>query len=209
MESAHDVGSFKGLQLNHNLSTFETVQLINGSSVKPYIIKSKLPWHVIGTLAFVIDSDTLKSSLDISINVWRWEVYKTLTSSDISEEASYSVCDRVEEYRIVKRYYKCTDNHEFKRQILAIYSPGHQCKWRKNPYEFCRGNILISYIIPSETSIIKLCSKVRINKRVLDQVKRNVQKADGLTKGSFEVEKKFRLRKHPKSVSSSASFTSI
>ena len=67
-KSAHDVGSFKGLQLNHNLSTFETVHLINGSSVKPYIIKSKLPWHVIGTVAFVIDSDTLKSSLDISID---------------------------------------------------------------------------------------------------------------------------------------------
>ena len=100
--------------------------------------------------------------------------------------------DRLEEHRIVKRSYKCTDNHEFKRQILAIYPPGHQCKSRKNPYEFCRSNILIPYIIPSETSIIKLCSKVRINKRVLDQVKRNVQKGDGPTKGSFEVEKKFR-----------------
>ena len=57
---AHDVGSFKGLQLKNNLSTFETVQLINGSSVKPYIIESKLPWHVIGTAAVVIDSDSLE-----------------------------------------------------------------------------------------------------------------------------------------------------
>ena len=167
--------------------------MINGSSVKPYVIKSKLPWHVIGTVAFVIDSDSLKNRLDIGIDAWRWEVYKTQTSStaDISEEARYSVCDRLEEHRIVKRYYKCTDNHEFKRQILAIYPPGHQCKSRKNPYEFCRGNILISYISPSETSVIKPCSKVRTYKSVLDQVKRNMQTGKGPTRASFEVEKKF------------------
>ena len=167
--------------------------MINGSSVKPYVIISKLPWHVIGTVAFVIDSDSLKNRLGIGIDVWRWEVYKTQTSStaDISEEARYSVCDRLEEHRIVKRYYKCTDNHEFKRQILAIYPPGHQCKSRKNPYEFCRGNILISYISPSETSVIKPCSKVRAYKSILDQVKCNMQTGKGPTRASFEIEKKF------------------
>ena len=54
--------------MKHNLLRFETVQLINGSSVKPYVIKSKLPWHVIGTVAFVIDSNSLKKSLDIGID---------------------------------------------------------------------------------------------------------------------------------------------
>ena len=62
VKSPHDVESFKGLQLKYNLSTFETVQLINGSSVKPSVIKSKLPWHVIGTVTFVIDSDSLKTA---------------------------------------------------------------------------------------------------------------------------------------------------
>ena len=108
MKSANDVGSFKGLQLKFNLSTFETVQLINGSLVKPYVIKSKVPWHVIGTVAFVIDSDSLKNHLDIGVDAWRWEVYKTQTLStvDISKETSYTVCDRLEEHRIVKRSYK-------------------------------------------------------------------------------------------------------
>ena len=187
VKSPHDVGSFKGLQLKYNLSTFETVQLINGSSVKPCVIKSKLPWHVIGTVAFVIDSDSLKNGLDIGIDAWRWEVHKTQTSytADISEEARYSVCDRLEEHRIG------TDNHEFKRQILAIYPPGHQCKSRKNPYEFCRGNILISYISPSETSVIKPCSKVWTYNSVLDEVKRNMQTGKGPTRASFVVEEKF------------------
>ena len=187
MKSAHNIRSFKGLQLKHNLSTFETVQLINGSSVKPDIIKSLLPWHVIGTVAFVIDSNSLKNHLDIGVDAWRWEVYKTQTLStvDISKEASYTVCDRLEEHRIVKRSYKCNDNHELKRQILAIYPPGYQCKSRKNLYEFCRGKILIFYISPSETSIIKLCSKVRTYKNVLDQVKRNMQKGNGPTKGTI------------------------
>ena len=68
----------------------------------------------------------------------------------------------------------------------------------KSPYECCRGNILICYIRPSETSIIKPGSKVRTNKSVLDQVKRNIQMGNGPTTASFEVEKKCRgLEKIP------------
>ena len=66
-KSAHNVGSFKALQLKHNLSTYETVQLINWSSVKPYVIKSKLLLDIIGTVAFVIDSESLKNRLDSGI----------------------------------------------------------------------------------------------------------------------------------------------
>ena len=68
VESAHDVGFFKGLWLKHNFSTYETVQLINGSSVIPYVIKSKLPSDVIGTVAFAIDSDSLKNCLDVGLD---------------------------------------------------------------------------------------------------------------------------------------------
>ena len=64
VESAHDIGSFKGLRLKHNLLTYETVQLINQTSVKPYVIKSKLLSNVIGIVAFVIHSDSLKYCLD-------------------------------------------------------------------------------------------------------------------------------------------------
>ena len=67
VESANDLGSFKGLRLKHNLLTYETVQLINQSSVKPYVIKSKLLSDVIGIVAFVIDSDSLKNCLDSGI----------------------------------------------------------------------------------------------------------------------------------------------
>ena len=67
VESAHDVGSFKGLRLKYNLLTYETVQLINQSSVEPYVIKSKLLSDFIGIVAFVIDSDSLKNCLDSGI----------------------------------------------------------------------------------------------------------------------------------------------
>ena len=88
VESASDIGSFKGFRLKYNLSTYETVQLINGSSVKPYVIKSKLRSDVIGKVAFVIDSDSLENRLDIGIVAWGWEVHKTQTSStsDISDK---------------------------------------------------------------------------------------------------------------------------
>ena len=66
-----------------------------------------------------------------------------------------------------------------------------RCKSHKNSTKFCRGNILISYIIPSETSIIKPFSKVRIYKSVLDKVKRNIQVENIPTRASFQIEKKF------------------
>ena len=67
VESAHDFGSFKGLRLKYNLLTYETVQLINQPSVKPYVIKLKLLSDVIGIVAFVIDSDSVKNCLDSGI----------------------------------------------------------------------------------------------------------------------------------------------
>ena len=67
VESAHDFGSSKGLRLKYNLLTYETVQLINQSSVKPYVIKLKLLSDVIGIVAFVIDSDSVKNCLDSGI----------------------------------------------------------------------------------------------------------------------------------------------
>ena len=69
-----------------------------------------------------IDSDSLKNRLDIGIDAWRWGVCKTqiLSKADISKKPRHLVRDRLEDYRIVKHYY----NHEFKRQILLIYSPG-------------------------------------------------------------------------------------
>ena len=105
--------------------------------------------YVIGTAAFVMDTDSLKNHLDIGINTWRWKVYKAHASptADISKEASYSVSDRLDEHQIVKCYYKCNDSHEFERQILAIYPAGYQCKSGKSPCGFCRGNILTSYDI--------------------------------------------------------------
>ena len=121
-----------------------------------------------------------------------WEVHKTQTSStaDTSKKATYSLCDGSEEHQIVKRYYKCIDNHEFKKQMFPIYPPKYQGKSRKNPYDFCCGNFLTSCISFSETSIIKPCNKVR-PARVLDSVKRNAQTGNGPTRASFEVEKKF------------------
>ena len=59
----------------HNISTYETVQLINGCSVIQYVNKSKLPSDVIRTVAFVIDSDSIKNCLDVGIDAWGWEVW--------------------------------------------------------------------------------------------------------------------------------------
>ena len=116
---------------------------MKSEKVLPYVIESKLPWHVVRNISFVVDSDSLKNRQDIGIDAWRCEAYKTLTvsSSDISEEATYHAADVISEYRIVKRYYKCNQETSFKRQIIAVYPPNKQCKSRQRPFQNCSGNI--------------------------------------------------------------------
>ena len=72
-------------------------------------MKSKLPWHAVRYISFTVDSDSLTNRQDFGIDEWRWEAFKTLTlsTSDISQEASYQVTNVISEYRIVKRYYRC------------------------------------------------------------------------------------------------------
>ena len=41
----------------------------------PYVTKSKLPSDVIRTVAFVINSDSLKNCLDVGVDAWGWEVW--------------------------------------------------------------------------------------------------------------------------------------
>ena len=69
--------------------------MINGSLVIPYVYKSKLPWHIIVTIAFVIGSN---SHLNISIDAWKCEVYQPqkLFTVNISEESKHLVCDKLE-----------------------------------------------------------------------------------------------------------------
>ena len=45
----------------------------------------------------------------------------TISSNDISEEATYHVADVISEYGIIKRYYRCNQETSMKRQIIAIY----------------------------------------------------------------------------------------
>ena len=205
--SAHDVGSLKGLQLKNNLSTFETVQLINGSLIKPNVIKSKLPWHVIGTVAFVIDSDSLENRLDNGTDAWRRDVYKPQTPSTakISQEARYSLCDRLEERQIAKPYYKCTDNLEFKRQIFAIYPKDINVNRAKTSRTstvvvFWNLNIYIIKTIQQSTGLLK-----RSWSSLTQYTDGKWTKKD-IIRGYEEIQI---LRKHPKSISSRTPFTGI
>ena len=56
VKSPCEINIYPGLKLKAKMSTHETVQLINSTSVNPYIITGKLPWHVVGTDS---DSDLL------------------------------------------------------------------------------------------------------------------------------------------------------
>ena len=141
-QSAHDVGLFKGLQLKNNRSKFGTVQLINESLIKPCVIKSKLPWHVIGTVPLVIDSESFRNHLNINIDVRRWEVYKTQASSTTKIKSSIHY---VTNSRSVKSP-KVIANVLTTMSLTGKYSrfitiPMYVAQ---NPYDFCCGNILIS-----------------------------------------------------------------
>ena len=87
--------------------------------------------------------------------------------------------------RIVKRYYKCNQDENFKRQIIALYSPNKECKSNQNPFKNCSGNILITYSFSGNERNIKPCNKVRVYESTKDEIK-NVSDVEnaigGLTK---------------------------
>ena len=116
--SPHDINTYFGLKLKPSLSLFQLVSLMKSEKVE-----SKLPWHVVRNISFIVDSDSLKNRQDIGIDAWRWEAYKRLpiSSSGISDEVTYHVPDVISEYRIVKRYYRC--NHSHKKQIVGKHGP--------------------------------------------------------------------------------------
>ena len=74
----------------------------------------------------------------------------TISSSDISEEATYHVGDVISEYRIVKKYYKCNQEIRLKTQIIATYPSNKQCKSRQSQFQNCNGNRLIRYCFSGE-----------------------------------------------------------
>ena len=83
----------------------------------------------------------------------------TISSSDISEEATYhvgdviseyNVGDVISEYRIVKKYYKCNQEIRLKTQIIATYPSNKQCKSRQSQFQNCNGNRLIRYCFSDE-----------------------------------------------------------
>ena len=77
----------------------------------------------------------------------------TISSNDISEEATYHVADVISEYGIIKRYYRCN-------QETAICLQNKQSKSRQNTFQNCSGNILITYFFPGEEMNIKPCKNI-------------------------------------------------
>ena len=45
-KSPHDINTYFGLKLKPSLSLFQLVSLIKSEIVLPYVIESKLPWHI-------------------------------------------------------------------------------------------------------------------------------------------------------------------
>ena len=84
----------------------------------------------------------------------------TISSNDISEEATYHVADVISEYGIIKRYYRCNQETSMKRQIIAICLQNKQSKSRQNTFQNCSGNILITYFFPGEEMNIKPCKNI-------------------------------------------------
>ena len=64
-DSPHDIQTYFGLNLKPSLSLFQLVGLMKSENVLPYVIESKLPWHVLRNVSFIVDSDSLKNQQDI------------------------------------------------------------------------------------------------------------------------------------------------
>lgn len=190
MKSPHDTKMFVGLVFPTAQSTYDYVQLMMGNEVKPYIIKNCLPWHVNGNITFFVDSDSLQCRSDIGVDAWRWEIYKTQTTStdDLSDESLYVVKDNARSFRIVKRYYRSKSNDDLKRQIVAVYPPKVPCKAKSNPFENCEGVVIISYSFGQER-LIKPDKNVKVYQSVKANVREKLKSGHKPARATYESEK--------------------
>ena len=68
------------------------------------------------------------------IDCWNWFLSKTYITSAASECGPFEKGNDEKRYRTIKRTYKCKDNRDVEKQIVARYLPGVKATVRSGNY---------------------------------------------------------------------------
>ena len=186
--SPHDK-SYTGIEIiNANqLSPYDLVKFMNRKDIAKYVLRC-LPWHITGTISFIVDSNGLKDRNDIGTDAWRWSCTstKTYSTDDLDCETKYKEMNDGTQHRVIKRYYSNTSDAKTKRHILAVYPPSVECKGTQ-PFKNCQGNVFIGYF-SAENVVIPPAKKTKTYASTKAIVADKVQRGIKTKKAVFETD---------------------
>ena len=97
--------------------------------------------------------------------------------------------NNIDNFRVVKRNYKCLLASSLLKTITSVYTPGSPCTDWISPFKTSHGKAMIQYIFLNGTKIIELKESTRISPSVRLRLKRQLENKERPKKTVFHVEK--------------------
>ncbi len=111
MKSKFDTLQYQSLLINDQPKTLVRVML-EKEVIANETVKNKPPWVVEDDGTFIVDLSTYESRNDVTVDAWTWACTSTYVSSSKALEGPFHKGDQQNQYRLVKRYYKCKQSSD-------------------------------------------------------------------------------------------------
>lgn len=98
----------------------KVAKLLVSKDLQGKIIKNEIPWRIMENANFLTDMESLENKSICSIDAWQWTFLKTyVESAPLLGDIAGKKCISKDLYRIVKRRYKCFQDNNLLRSIIA------------------------------------------------------------------------------------------
>ena len=174
MKSKFDTLQYQSLLINDQPKNLVKVML-EREGIENETVKNKPPWHVEDDGTFIVDLSTFECRNDVTVDAWTWVCTSTYVSSSKTQEGPFHKGDQQNEYRLVKRYYRCKQSSDLEKTIICLYEPKKTATDRAQPFRHCVDNAIIRYRFINGPTLIQPAEKTRTYQSVKDKISKKLK----------------------------------
>lgn len=174
MKSKFDTLQYQSLLINDQPKTLVRVML-EKEVIANETVKNKPPWHVEDDGTFIVDLSTFESRNDVTVDAWTWACTSTYVSSSKALEGPFHKGDQQNQYRLVKRYYKCKQSSDLEKAIICLYEPKKTATGRAQPFRDWVNNAIIRYRFINGPKLIQPAEKTITYQSVKDKISKKLK----------------------------------